>query len=65
MCLAAIVFIFCSALSGAIAFGGLLGDEKRLLKIQHPCIPSIFSANLYPARLRSILVKVYAVILII
>jgi hypothetical protein len=25
MCMAAIVFIFCSALSGAIAFGGLLG----------------------------------------
>jgi hypothetical protein len=25
MCIAAIVFIFCSALSGAIAFGGLLG----------------------------------------
>ncbi len=25
MCVAAIVFIFCSALSGAVAFGGLLG----------------------------------------
>ena len=26
MCMAAIIFIFCSALSGAIAFGGLLGN---------------------------------------
>ena len=25
MCAAAVIFIFCSALSGAIAFGGLLG----------------------------------------
>ena len=29
MCLAAIVFIFCSALSAAVAFGGLLGKKFK------------------------------------
>jgi hypothetical protein len=35
MCIAAIVFIFCSALSGAIAFGGLLGKIIYAYRVFH------------------------------
>ena len=51
MCLAAIIFIFCSALSGAVAFGGLLGKwGQRVLFYQILRYRANYASQIYHTR---------------